>query len=128
MSGKSTASEFARRRGSRDTRAEILAAAERYFAEHGFEATRLEDLATEVGIRRAAIFYHFSGKQELYAAVLDEVFGNWAAALPTGGRARRYPSNFSILPCALNMPGPAVTSTLVTAKSAGVIWLATKRL
>jgi TetR/AcrR family transcriptional regulator len=73
-----------RRRGS-DTRAEILAAAERYFAEHGFEATRLEDIATEVGIRRAAIFYHFSDKQELYGAVLDEVFANWMAALPTGG-------------------------------------------
>jgi TetR/AcrR family transcriptional regulator len=87
MSGKSTASDFAlRRRGSgRDTRAEILASAERYFAERGFEATRLEDIATKVGIRRAAIFYHFSDKQELYAAVLDEVFGDWTAALPTGG-------------------------------------------
>jgi TetR/AcrR family transcriptional regulator len=86
MSGQSTAGEFARRRRSgRDTRAQILAAAERYFAEHGFEATRLEDIATEVGIRRAAIFYHFTDKQELYAAVLDEVFGNWTAALPTGG-------------------------------------------
>jgi TetR/AcrR family transcriptional regulator len=87
MAEKSTAGDFARRRRSsgRETRAEILAAAERYFAEHGFEATRLEDIAMEVGIRRAAIFYHFRNKQELYAAVLDEVFGNWTAALPTGG-------------------------------------------
>jgi TetR/AcrR family transcriptional regulator len=67
------------------TRAQIVAAAERQFAERGFEATRLEDIATEVGIRRAAIFYYFSDKQELYAAVLDEVFGDWTAALPTDG-------------------------------------------
>jgi TetR/AcrR family transcriptional regulator len=67
------------------TRAEIVAAAERHFAERGFEATRLDDIAAEVGIRRAAIFYYFSDKQELYAAVLDEVFGEWTAALPTDG-------------------------------------------
>jgi TetR/AcrR family transcriptional regulator len=67
------------------TRAAIVAAAERHFAERGFEATRLDDIATEVGIRRAAIFYYFGDKQELYAAVLDEVFGDWTAALPTSG-------------------------------------------
>ena len=91
MSGKSTASEFARRRRSgRHTRAEILASAERYFAERGFEATRLDDIATEVGIRRAAIFYYFGDKRELYAAVLDEVLADWTAALPTvGSQAER---------------------------------------
>jgi TetR/AcrR family transcriptional regulator len=64
-----------------------VAAAERHFAERGFEATRLEDIAAEVGIRRAAIFYHFGDKQELYAAVLDEVFRDWGQALPTAGSA-----------------------------------------
>jgi TetR/AcrR family transcriptional regulator len=67
-----------------------VAAAERHFAERGFEATRLDDIAAEVGIRRAAIFYHFGDKQELYAAVLDEVFRDWGTALPTtGGAAER---------------------------------------
>ena len=81
-----------RRSNGLRTRAEIVAAAERHFAERGFEATRLEDIAAEVGIRRAAIFYHFGDKQELYAAVLDEVFGDWTAALPDQrqrGRAAR---------------------------------------
>lgn len=76
-----------RRRSGLRTRAEIVAAAERQFAERGFEATRLDDIADEVGIRRAAIFYHFGDKQELYAAVLDAVFGDWTAALPSGGSA-----------------------------------------
>ena len=62
-----------------------MAAAERRFAELGFEATRLEDIASEVGIRRAAIFYYFRDKQELYAAVLDGAFRDAMASLPSGG-------------------------------------------
>lgn len=64
-----------------------MAAAERHFAQRGYEAARLEDIAAEVGIRRAAIFYHFGDKQELYAAVLDELFRDLGEALPSGGSA-----------------------------------------
>jgi TetR/AcrR family transcriptional regulator len=85
MLSRSSAKPVRRRSNGLQTRAQIVAAAERHFAERGFEATRLEDIATEVGIRRAAIFYHFGDKQELYTAVLDAVFGDWTAALPTGG-------------------------------------------
>ena len=70
-----------------ETRAEIVAAAERHFAERGFEAARLEDIAADVGIRRAAIFYYFRDKHELYAAVLEEVFAGAMAALPRDGSA-----------------------------------------
>lgn len=76
-----------RRRRGQQTRAEILAAAERHFAERGFEAALLDDIAADVGIRRAAIFYYFGDKQELYAAVLAGVFGDWTAALPSAGSA-----------------------------------------
>jgi len=74
-----------RRSSGIQTRAEILAAAERRFAEQGFEATRLEDIAADVGIRRAAIFYYFKDKSELYAAVLDEVFRGAVRILPSSG-------------------------------------------
>jgi AcrR family transcriptional regulator len=73
-----------RDRGLR-TRAEIVAAAERHFAERGFDATRLDDIAADVGIQRAAIFYHFGDKQGLYAAVLDEILAGASAALPSHG-------------------------------------------
>jgi TetR/AcrR family transcriptional regulator len=73
------------------TRAEIVAAAERHFAERGFQDTRLGDIAADVGIRRASISYHFADKQELYAAVLKTLFAGWADALPSGGRpAQRF--------------------------------------
>jgi TetR/AcrR family transcriptional regulator len=63
------------------TRAAILAAAERLFAERGFDATRLEDVAAAVGIRRASIVYHFRDKPELYDAVLADVLGALRARL-----------------------------------------------
>ena len=88
MSSESAPIKPVRRRNrGLQTRAEIVASAERHFAERGFEATRLDDIAADVGIRRAAIFYHFGDKQELYAAVLDEVFGGAMAALPSHGSA-----------------------------------------
>ena len=75
----------ASRRSGEETRAALLAAAERHFAERGFEAARLEDIAADVGIRRAAIFYHFPDKRELYMAVLDDALGSVAPVLPASG-------------------------------------------
>jgi AcrR family transcriptional regulator len=73
----------AARLGSRAerTRASILAEAEALFAEKGFAATRLEDVAENVGIRRASIVYYFKDKRELYDAVLEDVFGGLHDAL-----------------------------------------------
>lgn len=57
------------------TRERVLDAAERHFAEHGFQQARLEDIAAEVGVRRAAIFYHFADKRALYEAAMRRAFG-----------------------------------------------------
>jgi TetR/AcrR family transcriptional regulator len=56
------------------TRAAILLAAEQRFAKDGFDRTRLEDVARDVGIRRASIVYHFKDKQALYEAVVGNLF------------------------------------------------------
>jgi len=63
------------------TRAAILAAAERQFARRGYAATRLEDVAEAVGLKRAALFYHFRDKQALYDAVMEDAFGALVARL-----------------------------------------------
>jgi len=54
---------------------QILEAAETIFAARGFDATRMEDIAQEVGIRRASLVYYFKDKQQLYDAVMGRVFG-----------------------------------------------------
>ena len=63
------------------TRRRVLAAAARHFAERGFEAARLEDVAADVGVKRAALFYHFPDKRALHDAVLQEVLGSLLAGL-----------------------------------------------
>ena len=88
MHADSDATSSVRRRSNGlRTRAEIVAAAERHFAEQGFRDTRLGDIAADVGIRRTSISYHFASKQELYTAVLEAVFAGWAEALPSRGTA-----------------------------------------
>ncbi|WP_176590263.1 TetR/AcrR family transcriptional regulator [Sphingobium sp. EM0848] len=55
------------------TRQNILAAAERCFAEQGYDAAKLETIADSVGIKRAAIFYYFRNKQELFEDLTRDI-------------------------------------------------------
>lgn len=63
------------------SRAAILAAAENHFSRLGFAATRLEDIADELGLTRAALFYYFKDKQTLYDAMIADSFGELASRL-----------------------------------------------
>ncbi len=75
--------------GSTETTAErLLDAAELRFARHGVGATRLADIAEDVGIRRPSLLYHFASKDLLYAAVVRRSFGRLGAAL-VAAMARR---------------------------------------
>jgi TetR/AcrR family transcriptional regulator len=64
-------------RKSRDaarSREAILAAAERLYAERGFAATSLADIAVAAGLSRGTPSYFFGSKERLYLAVLERVF------------------------------------------------------
>lgn len=43
----------------------LLDAAFRVFAERGYRATRLDDVAAAVGVTKGAIYYYFEGKEDL---------------------------------------------------------------
>ncbi|MGH6945283.1 MAG: TetR/AcrR family transcriptional regulator [Geminicoccaceae bacterium] len=51
---------------------EILAAALESFAERGFAATRLEDVAARAGISKGTLYLYFKSKEELFKAVVRE--------------------------------------------------------
>lgn len=55
----------------RDTRAQILAVATELFAEQGYEATSLREIAERLQITKAALYYHFPGKDDILRALLE---------------------------------------------------------
>lgn len=52
-----------------ETRRAVLEAARRLFTRQGFDGTSMRDIATEVGLTNAALYYHFSSKDALLAAL-----------------------------------------------------------
>ena len=51
----------------------ILVGAARAFAETGFAATSMEDVAASAGITKLIVYRHFESKEELYRSVLQRV-------------------------------------------------------
>ena len=58
-----------------ERRAEILAAAERIFVEHGYEGATIRKIADEVGLSSTALYMHFSEKGEILQEICRQAFG-----------------------------------------------------
>jgi AcrR family transcriptional regulator len=54
-----------------ERRATIVEAAGRLFGEHGYEATRLNDIAAAAGVTKPIVYRHFDSKRDLYLVLLD---------------------------------------------------------
>ncbi len=65
----------------KDSRSRLLAAAIPLFAEKGFAAVSIRELAEKAGINSAMISYYFGSKEGLYAAVLDFQFSRITTAV-----------------------------------------------
>jgi AcrR family transcriptional regulator len=66
------AKEAARQARTEVYRQHVLEAAVRVFAERGFEATRVQEIAQRADLSLGTIYSVFPGKQELYEAILAE--------------------------------------------------------
>lgn len=67
---------------------EIVAAATTLFCEHGFAATRLEDVAERAGVTKTTVYLYFENKERLLEAVVLE------AATPNIERAEALIANY----------------------------------
>jgi len=63
------------------TRERILGAALAMFAERGFDGATTRDIAARAGTNLGLIQYHFGGKERLWRATVDHVFGTLESAL-----------------------------------------------
>jgi AcrR family transcriptional regulator len=68
------------RLGRAQRREQIISAATRAFANRGFTATSLDEVARQAGISRVLVYRHFESKADLYRAVLDRVCNRLLAA------------------------------------------------
>jgi TetR/AcrR family transcriptional regulator len=64
-----------------DARARLFDAAVKEFAENGMAGARTDAIAKAAGVNIALLFYYFKSKEELYSAILEEMFAKWNAAL-----------------------------------------------
>jgi AcrR family transcriptional regulator len=60
------------RRRKEERPAEIIAAALETFAERGFAATRLDDIAERAGVTRGTLYLYFPSKEDLFKAVVRQ--------------------------------------------------------
>ena len=97
-----------------DKKTAILDAAERLFAQNGYDSTSTREIAEQVGVNVAMIAYYFGSKENLLKAIIER-YGRAAVslfrskydtALPPDERLRRITSSY--LDHALAHPNPIV--------------------
>jgi AcrR family transcriptional regulator len=65
----------------RSARERILAAAVQLFAQYGYHAATMRDIAEISGIRAASIYYHYPSKQALLVEIMDTYMRDLNASL-----------------------------------------------
>lgn len=83
---------------TRDARRhQILNAARRCFTREGFQATSMQDIFTEAGLSAGAVYSHFSGRDEIVAAIADEVIAEFTSTLGAGVADENPPTLDAVL-------------------------------
>jgi AcrR family transcriptional regulator len=59
------------RMSGQERREQLLDVGRRLFAEKGFEAVSVEEIAAKAGVSKPVVYEHFGGKEGLYAVVVD---------------------------------------------------------
>ncbi|MEN2976913.1 TetR/AcrR family transcriptional regulator [Tistrella bauzanensis] len=71
-----------------ETRAKLIAAGRRAFAEQGYADASMDDLTADAGLTRGALYHNFGNKRGLLAAVVNQIDAEMAArAQAVGARA-----------------------------------------
>lgn len=64
---------MARNKYPEETVRKILDTAERLFIEKGYDRASLQDIITETGLSKGAIYHHFASKEDVFYSVCDRI-------------------------------------------------------
>jgi AcrR family transcriptional regulator len=134
-----------RDRTKAELRALILTTARNLFVHQGYESFSLRKVAHEIGYSPAAIYKHFSSKNEIFESLTEESFAALvqasAAVTPTvgedpveGSQARNaclcklWPRQPRSLPVCLSSPGAQTRGTLQAESRLRMVLLETRGL
>ncbi|MBY0288391.1 MAG: TetR/AcrR family transcriptional regulator [Mycobacteriaceae bacterium] len=106
------------RRRDPDRRARILAAAAALAARHGFHAVAMDEIGDEAGIVGSGVYRHFSDKQNILVALLDqdmarlqsEARTSWPSLVTTAGPSPGWSAATSPSPSTIAMCSPFTTA------------------
>jgi AcrR family transcriptional regulator len=59
---------------SEERKTQILAAATKVFTERGFADARMDDIVTEAGLSKGALYWYFDSKDAIIISILDQIF------------------------------------------------------
>ena len=71
-----------------DSRDQILASAQRLFMEQGFRGISMRQIAEQVGLTKAALYYHFRAKEEIFVAIVERYLNRTAELLDMASAER----------------------------------------
>src|SRR5205809_5870389 len=91
-------------------RAQLVEVGRKVFAERGYEATSVEEIAERAGISKPIVYEHFGGKEGLYAVIVDREIEQIVSCITRAisrGRPGRRPARaaLALLTCVQERPG-----------------------
>lgn len=75
------------RKAPEERREQILVAARRLFAEHGYQATNIADIAADLRLGHGTFYRYFKSKRDIFEKVLEDVIGRIAHLASAEGEA-----------------------------------------
>ena len=71
-----------------NTKKQIIKTARKLFSKYTYLGVSMSDIAKKLHITKAALYYHFTGKAEIYKKVLDDAFDGFSLSIAEADREK----------------------------------------